>query len=229
MTALEEVVRFLPCATPPAWFTEAPRHLETLLVDHAHCEKKAASTALAMLYRYVDRPELLTLLTRLAREELRHFEQVHSLMRARGISYRHLTPSRYAGGLMAHVRPEEPHRLVDTLLVGALVEARSCERFAGLAEVVPTDLARLYSGLLAAEARHFRHYLDLARRYADGPLEPRLNALREVEADLVCAPDTEFRFHSGPAQLTGSGKQMSSNEPSSSSRRHPHLSHAPST
>jgi len=198
VTPVDEVRRFLPCPTPPEWFAEAPRHLETLLVDHAHCEKKAASTALSMLYRYVDRPELLTRLSRLAREELRHFEQVHALMRVRGIGYRHLTSSRYAGGLMAEVRAEEPDRLVDTLLVGALVEARSCERFAGLVEVVPADVATLYGDLLAAEARHFTHYLALARRYAEGPLEPRLDALRELEAALVCAPDAEFRFHSGP-------------------------------
>lgn len=198
LPALEAVLQFLSCATPPAWFEQAPAHLEELLIDHANCEKKAVSTALGMLHRYVDRADLLYRLSRLAREELRHFEQVHALLRARGIAYRHLTPSRYAGGLMARVRAREPDRLVDTLLVAAIVEARSCERFAGLVRGLPEDVSSLYAGLLASEARHFRHYLDLARCYADGPVEGRLTALLEVEAELVTATDTEFRFHSGP-------------------------------
>jgi tRNA-(ms[2]io[6]A)-hydroxylase len=195
---LDEVLRFLPCATPGSWFRHAGEQLDTLLIDHANCEKKAASTALGMLHRYVERPELLHRLSRLAREELRHFEQVYEVMQRRGIRYRRLTPSRYAAGLMARVCADEPSRLVDTLLVAAIVEARSCERFAGLVSVVPDDLATLYSGLLASEARHFRHYLDLARRYADTPVEPRLNELLEVDADLTTAPDSVFRFHSGP-------------------------------
>jgi tRNA-(ms[2]io[6]A)-hydroxylase len=198
VNGLDEVLRFLPCTTPDDWFRQAGEHLDTLLIDHANCEKKAASTALGMLYRYVDRPELLYRLSRLAREELRHFEQVHEVMQQRGIRYRHLTPSRYAAGLMAAVRADEPNRLVDTLLAGAIVEARSCERFAGLVRVVPDDLATLYQGLLASEARHFRHYLDLARRYADTPVEPRLNELLEVDAELTTTPDSLFRFHSGP-------------------------------
>ena len=197
---IDEVLRFLPCRTPPLWFAQAGDRLETLLIDHANCEKKAASTALGMLYRYVDRPELLQRLSRLAREELRHFEQVHTVMEARGIRYRHLAAGRYAGGLVALVRSEEPQRLVDALLVGAIVEARSCERFAGLVDVLPRDLAGLYAGLLASEARHFGHYLDLARRYADEPVEARLDGLLAVESALVTAPDTEFRFHSGPLE-----------------------------
>jgi tRNA 2-(methylsulfanyl)-N6-isopentenyladenosine37 hydroxylase len=232
---LDHVLAFLPCATPAVWFQQACEHLDILLVDHAHCEKKAASTALGMLYRYVDRPELLHRLSRLAREELRHFEQVHDLMRQRGVVYRHLSASRYAGRLMALVGQDEPHRLVDTLLVGAIVEARSCERFAGLVAVLPEDLAALYGGLLASEARHYRHYLELAGRYADEPLEGRVQQFLQVERDLVTLPDTVFRFHSGPLaeaasdQACASGKQISEKSPSRSSMRQPHRSHAPST
>lgn len=192
---------FLACPTPPEWFEQAAAHLDVLLIDHANCEKKAASTALALLYRYVDRPELLQRLSRLAREELRHFEQVHALMLRDGVRYRHLTPSRYAGALMAEVRRDEPGRLVDTLLVGAIVEARSCERFAGLARVLPVRIAELYRGLLASEARHFRHYLELAGRFANGSIEARVAELLEVEARLCTAPDTELRFHSGPLAI----------------------------
>lgn len=194
---LEDVCAFLHCATPDAWYAAAAVNLPDLLVDHANCEKKAAGTALSLLYRYVDRPELIQRLSRLAREELRHFEQVHAEMGRRGINYVHLPAGRYAAGLMACVRRREPHRLVDTLLMGAVVEARSCERFAGLVSVVPEDLGVLYRGLLASEARHFRHYLALARRYATEPVEPPLERLLAADARLVTEPDTTFRFHSG--------------------------------
>jgi tRNA-(ms[2]io[6]A)-hydroxylase len=197
-TGLDDVLAFLPCATPDAWFRQAAQRLPLLLVDHANCEKKAAGTALSLLYRHVDKPELLQRLSRLAREELRHFEQVHALMQTRGIDYVQLGPSRYAAALMAEVRRDEPGRLVDTLLVGAIVEARSCERFAGLAARLPEDVAGLYRALLASEARHFRHYLALAEHYAGEPVGPRLDALLAAEAELVTEPDRELRFHSGP-------------------------------
>lgn len=195
---LAAVRAFLPCATPAAWYAQAASTVDVLLVDHANCEKKAASTALGMLYRYLDRPELLFRLSRLAREELRHFEQVHALMRRRGIAYVQLSSGRYAAGLMALVRRTDPGRLVDSLLVGAIIEARSCERFAGLVEVLPEDIAALYRGLLASEVRHFRHYLALAQAYADEPVEVRTAELLGAEALLVTEPDPLFRFHSGP-------------------------------
>ncbi len=197
--ALADVQGFLRCPTPPGWFAQARANLPLLLIDHANCEKKAASTALGMLFRYLDRPALLHRLSRLAREELRHFEQVHALMQARGIEYVQLSASRYAAGLMARVRGDEPGRLVDTLLVGAVVEARSCERFAGLIDVVPEPVASLYRGLIASEARHFRHYLELARDAgSDRDLDARLGEFLALDAALVTAPDREFRFHSGP-------------------------------
>lgn len=204
--ALAAVLEFLPCRTPPLWFEQAAERVPTLLIDHANCEKKAAGTALSLMYRYVDKRELLQRLSRLAREELRHFEQVHRVMQERDIAYVHLSSSRYAGALRAQVSGREPQRLVDTLLVGAIVEARSCERFLGLVEVLPDSLADVYRRLLASEARHFVGYLDLAACYADSALEPRLQELLAVEQDLVCEPDSQFRFHSGPlAQSTPAG------------------------
>jgi tRNA-(ms[2]io[6]A)-hydroxylase len=146
-------------------------------------------------------------LSRLAREELRHFEQVHEHLEARSIEYTHLSPSRYAGGLKALVRSGEPRRLVDTLLMGAVVEARSCERFLGLTEVLPADLAGFYQRLLESEARHFEQYLSLAARYAEEPIEETLMALLEREAELITGTDTEFRFHSGPLAARGSVAQ----------------------
>jgi tRNA 2-(methylsulfanyl)-N6-isopentenyladenosine37 hydroxylase len=189
---------FLLCRTPDDWFRQAAADVETLLIDHANCEKKAASTALGLLYRYTGRPELLHRMSRLAREELRHFEQVLSLMAERSVAYRPLSAGRYAAALMGQVRRREPWRLVDTLLVGAIVEARSCERFAGLVEVLPDDLGEFYAGLQASEARHFRHYLDLACAYAPADPGAKLDELLALDADLVTRPDVELRFHSGP-------------------------------
>ncbi|MYF10294.1 MAG: tRNA-(ms[2]io[6]A)-hydroxylase [Gammaproteobacteria bacterium] len=193
-----EAQRFLACPTPDAWLDNALVRLPTLLIDHANCEKKAAGTALGLLYRYVDKPPLLRKLSRLAREELRHFEQVLELMEGQGVDYLHLSPGRYAGSLHRLISREEPQRLADSLLVGAIVEARSCERFQRLSEVAPVPLAEFYGRLLASEARHFRDYLKLAERYANAPLTPRLERFLAVEAALVTDEDSTFRFHSGP-------------------------------
>ena len=198
MGHLIEVQRFLACPTPDAWLDDALAHLPTLLIDHANCEKKAAGTALGLLYRYVDKPPLLHKLSRLAREELRHFEQVLELMEGQGVEYVHLPPGRYAGSLHRLISREEPQRLVDSLVVGAIVEARSCERFQRLSEVAPEPLAEFYGRLLASEARHFQDYLKLAERYSDVPIRPRLECFLTAEAALVADPDSTFRFHSGP-------------------------------
>lgn len=192
------IAAFLPVATPQAWCARALKQQRTLLIDHANCERKAAATALATLQRYPLDDLLVERMSRLAREELRHFEQVRALMRGLGIRWKTLGASRYAAGLHAHVRREEPGRLLDTLLVGALIEARSAERFALLAPYLPGQIGRFYAGLLASEARHFENYLALARRTA-GPedIDARLGVLRAAEAELVSSPDRQFRFHSG--------------------------------
>lgn len=195
---LQPVHDFLGCETPTAWVDWALQNPDILLVDHANCEKKAAATALNLMYRYVDQPRLLHKLSRLAREELRHFEQVLSLMQRRGVDYPQLSAARYAGELRAEVRSREPERLLDTLLVGALIEARSCERFAALVPVVDEELGGFYQSLLKSEARHFQDYLGLASGLAPEPeLAARLQTLREREAALVQREDREFRFHSG--------------------------------
>lgn len=195
-----ELETFLGAPTPTAWVDAAadPTALPMLLIDHANCEKKAASTALAMLFRYEEHDELTERLSRLAREELRHFEQVRQLLRQRGIGWRRVPASRYAAGLVEVVRGAEPGRLADRLIVGAFIEARSCERFALLAPRLDPHLGRFYGGLLASEARHFRHYLGLARGFAPAGLEDRIAAIRAVENRLATSPDTELRFHSGP-------------------------------
>lgn len=194
---LETVDQLLGCKTPELWLQQAKDHLDIILVDHANCEKKAAATALNLMFRYVDRPELLQKMSRLAREELRHFEQVHAIIRARGMAYPHLSASRYAEGLRRYVRKNEPQRLLDMMIVGAFIEARSCERFAALAPLLDTELADFYNSLLKSEARHFRDYLKLGLQYADEPLEPRIAFFAAAEADLIQSPDPELRFHSG--------------------------------
>ncbi len=191
---------FLTVATPEAWLDEACRRLPELLLDHANCELKAASTALGFLYRYPDRPALAQRMSRLAREELRHFEQVRVLMDDMQVPFQRLSASRYAGSLREAARKEEPDKLLDLLLIGALIEARSCERFALLAPRLPEKLSRFYSGLLASEARHFEHYIAFARTESgadEAVIEARLTELIQLEAELVVRPDTEFRFHSG--------------------------------
>ncbi len=202
VTVPEPIARFLAVPTPDGWVAEATARLPELLLDHANCELKAASTALGFLYRYPERTTLAQRMSRLAREELRHFEQVRALMSERQIPFRRLSASRYAGRLRDAVRATEPHKLIDMLLVGALIEARSCERFARVAPVLPPDLGRFYAGLLASEARHFSHYLAFAREEAacgDG-IDARLTELRDLEAALVTEPDPDFRFHSGVPQ-----------------------------
>ncbi|MCB1854172.1 MAG: tRNA-(ms[2]io[6]A)-hydroxylase [Pseudomonadales bacterium] len=195
---LAPIRAFLYCPTPDAWVRWALENPAILLIDHANCEKKAASTAINLTYRYVAHHRLLQRLSRLAREELRHFEQVIALMQARGIDYPQLSASRYAGELHKLVRNEEPGRLVDTLLVGAIIEARSCERFAALVPHLDSELAVFYASLLRSEARHYRDYLKLAEDLGPpGEVAARLPVLLQRESELVQSPDREFRFHSG--------------------------------
>ncbi|MDN3522113.1 tRNA-(ms[2]io[6]A)-hydroxylase [Halomonas ramblicola] len=192
-----ELLAFLACRTPDAWVGWALENPELLLIDHAQCEKKAASTAMSLLYRYVDQPLLLTKMSQLAREELLHFEQVVRLMEARGIAYRHISASRYAEGLRRHVRPQDPERLADILIIGAFIEARSCERFARLIPHLDAELAKFYRTLVKSEGRHYEDYLMLARHLTDAPIESRISFFAEREAELVQTPDAAFRFHSG--------------------------------
>ena len=187
----------LAAPTDPAWTARAVAHLPEVLVDHAHCEKKAASTALSLLFRYPEREALLAPLSRLAREELVHFEQVLALLAQRGLRFGHQRPSPYAGRLVAAARPREPERLLDLLVCAALIEARSCERFRLLAEAVPDpELADFYRGLLASEARHHGVYLELAREVADAAsVRERLEELARHEASLLREMPRLARMH----------------------------------
>ena len=196
------VLEFLHGRTPKAWQQEALNHLPELLIDHANCEKKAASNAISLIYRYVEHTHLLQKMSRLAREELRHFEQVVDLMTKQGIEYVQLSPSRYAAGLHGLISKQEPYRLIDSLVCGAVVEARSCERFAVLIPVLPEAIGQFYNSLLKSEARHFQDYLALAENLAESSpqdidVSQRVDLFLQADAELISTADSEFRFHSG--------------------------------
>ncbi len=187
--------------TPAAWVRQACESREVLLLDHANCEKKAASTALALMFAYAEDLELTDKMSRLAREELRHYELVAKLMRKLGVAPQRLAPGRYAERLRRLVGKSEPQREVDLMICGAFIEARSCERFGALAADIGAPLRDLFQRLHSAEARHQRLYLELARRAAQRSgiaWEARVEAFAALEAQLITLPDTLFRFHSGP-------------------------------
>jgi len=200
---LEPVLKFLHCETPRQWIDEAilPENLSILLIDHCHCEKKAASTAMSLIGKYTERTELLLKMSKLAREELRHFEQVLGIMKKRAVVFTPLTASRYAKGLLQHIGHSEPDLLVNKLIVGAYIEARSCERFAKLAPYLDEDMYKFYLSLLKSESRHFADYLQLAQQYSSRDIQPRVQFFGLEEAKLINSPDPQFRFHSGVPPL----------------------------
>lgn len=192
-------VDILRAATPRAWVEAACADLPSLLVDHANCEKKAASTALALIFAYPEDRALNVALSRLAREELKHFEQVERLMKKLDVPHQRMKPGRYAGELRKMVRTHEPKRKLDLLIVHALIEARSCERFRLLARHLPQEVRDLYEQLERSEARHFEIYLQYAQReFEAGEIGARLELIATREAQLATEADRELRFHSGP-------------------------------
>ena len=195
---LPEIHEFLGGRTPDAWISAALADQQTLLIDHKNCEFKAASTALSLMAKYSTYVDLLNVMSRLAREELVHHEQVLRIMKRRKIGLRPVSAARYASGLRKVVRTHEPHKLVDTLVVGAFIEARSCERFEALVPHLDEELGKFYFGLLKSEARHFQNYLKLAYQYGDArDVDQAIERVRAAERELIESPDTEFRFHSG--------------------------------
>jgi tRNA-(ms[2]io[6]A)-hydroxylase len=195
---VDEIRGFLKTPTPDAWVSYALGDLTTLLVDHANCEYKAAATGMSLITKYKHLPRLQRLMARLVREEMLHYEQVLVFMDRMGIEFRSLSASRYARTLRESVRTNENDRLVDLLIVGAIVEARSCERFAALWPHLPTPLGRYYKSLLRSEGRHYQDYLTLAQENSDQEsVDARLEHFLRIDEQLIVSPDQEFRFHSG--------------------------------
>jgi len=190
-------LRWLAEPTQPAWLEQAIAHPELILLDHAHCERKAAGVALQLMFRYPSDGELAAVLSPLAREELEHFERVQALLHCRGIALRPLAAPPYGAALNARVRRHEPQRMLDSFLVAGLIEARSHERMALLADHSPdAELRTLYGDLLASEARHFGLYWQLCEgRWPRHAVVSRLEELAEGEAEVLRSLHPEPRMH----------------------------------
>lgn len=195
---IQHLLDFLQAPTPKAWLIHAAHNIPLLLIDHAHCERKAAATALNLMSKYPDKKELVALMSPLAREELLHFEKVITLMEARSIDFGPLPPSNYAAKMHRYAtKADTVQRLCDLLIIGAIIEARSCERFHALAPYIEdVELAKFYKSLLKAEARHFENYLQLAKSYGRD-ISERVAFFLKIENKLITSEDNVFRFHSG--------------------------------
>lgn len=191
-------IRWLAAPSSTAWLEQALAHPELLLIDHAHCERKAAGAALQLMFRYAGDAELAAVLSPLAREELEHFEHVLALLQRRRIPLRPLAAPPYGSELGRAVRRQEPERMLDSFLVAGLIEARSHERMALLAQhAADAELRRLYGDLLASEARHFGLYWLLCeRRWPRAQVIERLQQLAALEASLLTDLHPEPRMHS---------------------------------
>ncbi len=191
-------VKWLAVPSSAAWLEQALAHPELLLIDHAHCERKAAGAALQLMFRYPSDGELAAVLSPLAREELEHFERVQALLERRGLHLRALPAPPYGAALAALVRRSEPERMLDSFLVAGLIEARSHERMALLAAQSPDlELRTLYGDLLASEARHFGLYWLLCERRWPRPLVAgRLAELAHREAAILASLHPQPRMHS---------------------------------
>ena len=191
------IENFLLCETPKQWIQKALANIELMLIDHAYCEMKAASSAMTYIYRYPDKYDLVTRMSKIAREELVHFEQVTRILKKRNIEYKAITASRYANQLIKVARTDKEGRFIDALIIKAYIEARSCERFAKIAPFLDDELQKFYNGLLESEKRHFTIYLHFAEKYSSADIDSHIARIGEIEKELVLSPDNEFRFHSG--------------------------------
>lgn len=188
----------LQAPTNAGWIDIASRHVEEILIDHAHCEKKAAANAMSMINRYPEKDVLVREMIALILEETEHLKFVFEELQRRGVSLTRDRGDSYAQQLTQHIRKNEPGRLLDLLLVDALIEARSCERFSLLSkcEHIPPDLRELYHSLLASEAGHYRTFTDIARLYYPADeVKARLNELAAIEAEIVRNLPNEPTMH----------------------------------
>lgn len=197
-TVPPKTIKFLQRPTSAAWVEQAIAHLDIILLDHSHCERKAAGVALNLMFRYPSSAKLVRSLTAIAQEELAHFEQVNQWLDRRGIPLAPLSAPPYGAGLTAQIRHQEPLRMLDSLLVSGLIEARSHERLGLLGTHCPDpELAAFYRGLMASEARHYGVYWTLATTYFDrNVVEQRLEELAQIESELLSTLHPEPRIHS---------------------------------
>ena len=191
-------IRWLINKTSEDWIDLAISNPMEILLDHAHCERKAAGVALQLMFRYVSEPGLSEVLSPLAREELEHFERVLSILNSRGTKFQKLASPPYGSILAKSIRKDEPLRMLDSFLVAGLIEARSHERMTLLSIHSPDiELRSLYADLLRSEARHFGIYWKLAaERFDPDILIARLKELAKVESDALVEMYQEPRMHS---------------------------------
>ena len=191
-------IRWLINKTSEEWINLAIANPMEILLDHAHCERKAAGVALQLMFRYASEPGLSEVLSPLAREELEHFERVLSILSARGRKLEKLASPPYASILTKNICKDEPLRMLDSFLVAGLIEARSHERMQLLSIYSPdVELRDLYADLLKSEARHFGIYWKLAdERFDKNILNSRLESLARVESDALVEMHQEPRMHS---------------------------------
>ncbi len=189
----------LKLPTDPRWASAAQHHLEDLLTDHAYCEQKAASTAISLLITYPEHTELVREMAALAREEMSHFEMVHQLLVKRGFVLGRERKDEYVAALQQYFPKTKDRnlRLIHRLLVAALIEARSCERFRIISETLQDEeLARFYRGLMASEAGHYTLFLRLARDTAGrDQVDPLWEGLLEYEKNLVASFERPQHIH----------------------------------
>ena len=188
----------LQSASSERWLHQVDQSLNDILIDHAHCEQKAASTAMDLMFDYVENEDLCCEMSEIVREELEHFQMVRELLKQRRIKFVRLKPGTYGRKLKELVRRQEPQRAVDRLLVGALIEARSCERFVLLRDhLQDQQLKDFYGSLYESEARHHATYVRLARQFAsEAEVNARLQELATAEADIIAKGCELPRVHS---------------------------------
>ncbi len=191
-------IKILQQSTSDQWIAQALDNLDLVLLDHSHCERKAAGVAINMMFRYPSYSKLVRQLTAIAKEELEHFEQVNQWLEKRGIPLAPLNSPPYGAKLKAQIRHQEPDRLLDSLLISALIEARSHERLGLIGEHCPDpELAAFYRGLMASEARHYGIYWLLATHYCDrDKVDRRLDELSTIESEILATLYHEPRIHS---------------------------------
>ncbi len=191
-------INILKLPSSLAWIEQAIANLDQILLDHSHCERKAAGVALNLMFRYPSHTKIVRELTAIAKEELEHFELVNQWLERRGIALAPLNAPPYGSRLKTQIRPQEPDRLLDSLLVTALIEARSHERLGLLGAYCPEpELAKFYRSLMASEARHYGIYWVLADNYFDREIvSKRLEELAIFESEILASLHPEPRIHS---------------------------------
>jgi tRNA-(ms[2]io[6]A)-hydroxylase len=179
----------LKLPTDPRWVNIVEKNIHEILTDHAYCEQKAASYAISLIVKYPEIPELVQKMTALSQEEMEHFQMVHDRIVARGEVLGHERKDPYVHDLMKFIKKGGNHYmiLVDRLLIAAMIEARSCERFRVLSENISDDsLATFYKDLMASEARHYTMFIKLAKKYGKGvDVDARWEEILQFEANII--------------------------------------------